>query len=121
MWIKKRSKSSFDLSYCIKMYSTTRLCPNVSTTPITAMVCRQCLPLNVVQLKGKYCRKPHCRNGVVYTFGQCPSEKVLSWALFMEQNLRFGLVGASWVVFSSKILVLRNIYLRLIKEEKIVW
>ena len=38
-------------------------------TPITAMVCRQCLPLSVVQLKGKHCRKPHCRNGVVGTFG----------------------------------------------------
>ena len=45
------------------------LCPNVSTTPITAMGCRQCLPLSVVQLKGKHCRKPHCRNGVVDTFG----------------------------------------------------
>jgi hypothetical protein len=43
--------------------------PNVSTTPITAMGCRQCLPLSVVQLKGKHCRKPHCRNGVVDTFG----------------------------------------------------
>ena len=31
---------------------------------------RQCLPLSVVQLKGKHCRKPHCRNGVVDTFGQ---------------------------------------------------
>jgi hypothetical protein len=30
---------------------------------------RQCLPLSVVQLKGKHCRKPHCRNGVVDTFG----------------------------------------------------
>ena len=38
-------------------------CPNVSITPITAMGCRQCLPL-----KGKHCRKPHCRNGVVDTF-----------------------------------------------------
>jgi hypothetical protein len=26
--------------------------PNVSTTPVTAMGCRQCLPLSVVQLKG---------------------------------------------------------------------
>ena len=42
---------------------------NASTTPITAMGCRQCLPLNVVQLKGKHCRKTHCRNGVVNTFG----------------------------------------------------
>ena len=44
-------------------------CPNVSTTPITAMGCLQCLPLSVVQLKGKHCWKPHCLNGVVYTFG----------------------------------------------------
>ena len=43
--------------------------PNVSTTPITAMVCRQCLPLSVVQLKGKHCPKPYCLNGVVDTFG----------------------------------------------------
>ena len=27
--------------------------------------------LNVVQLKGKHCRKPHCRNGVVGTFWPC--------------------------------------------------
>ena len=45
--------------------------PNVSTTPITAMGCQQCLPFSVVQLKGKHCRKPHCRNGVVDTFRQC--------------------------------------------------
>ena len=43
-------------------------CPTISTTPITAMVCRQCLPLSVVQLKGRHCRKPHCPNGVVDTF-----------------------------------------------------
>ena len=43
--------------------------PNVSTTPITTMGCRQCLPLSVVQLKGKHCQKLHCRNGVVDTFG----------------------------------------------------
>ena len=35
------------------------------------MGCRQCLPFSVVQLKGKHCQKPHCRNGVVDTFGQC--------------------------------------------------
>ena len=40
-------------------------CSNVSTTPITAMGCWQCLSLSVLQLKGKHCRKPHCRNGVV--------------------------------------------------------
>ena len=33
------------------------------------MGCRQCLPLSVVQLKGKHCWKPHCRNGVVDMFG----------------------------------------------------
>ena len=47
-------------------------CPNVSTTPIMAMGCRQCLPFSVVQLKGKHCRKPQCRNGVVDTFEHCP-------------------------------------------------
>ena len=35
------------------------------------MGCRKCLPLSVVQLKGKHCQNPHCRNGVVDTFGQC--------------------------------------------------
>ena len=42
--------------------------PNISTTPFMAMGCWQCLPLSFVQLKGKHCRKPHCRNGVVGTF-----------------------------------------------------
>ena len=54
--------------------------PNVSTTPITAMGCRQYLFLSVVQLKGKHCGKPHCRNKVVDTFGHCtlyPSSKDL--------------------------------------------
>ena len=32
------------------------------------MGCWQCLSLTVVQLKGKHCQKPHCRNGVVDTF-----------------------------------------------------
>ena len=36
-----------------------------STPPIMAMGWRQCLPLSVVQLKGKHCQKPNCRNGVV--------------------------------------------------------
>ena len=44
----------------------------VSTTPITAMGCQQCLPFSVVQLKGKYCWNPHCPNGVVDT--QKPTE-----------------------------------------------
>ena len=42
--------------------------PNISATPITAMGCRQCLSLSVVQLKGKYWEKPHCGNRVVDTF-----------------------------------------------------
>ena len=46
-------------------------CPNVSRTPITAMGCRQCSSLSVVQLKGKHCQKPRCRNGVVDTFRPC--------------------------------------------------
>jgi hypothetical protein len=44
--------------------------PNVSTTPIKAMRCRQCLSHSFVQLKGKHCQKPNCLNGVVDTFGQ---------------------------------------------------
>ena len=52
-----------------KLKKVTALCPNVSTTPITAMGFRQCLPLSVVQLKGKHCWKPHCQIGVVDTFG----------------------------------------------------
>ena len=61
--IKKTGKNS---NVCIIKGVT---CPNVSTTHITAMGCWQCLPLSVVQLKGKHCRNLHCRNGVVNTFG----------------------------------------------------
>ena len=43
-------------------------CPNVSTTPIMAMGSRQCLPLSVVQLKGKHYRNPNCPTGVVDIF-----------------------------------------------------
>ena len=32
--------------------------PNVSTTPIMAMGCQECLPVSVVQLKGKHCQNP---------------------------------------------------------------
>ena len=53
-------------------------CRNVSTTPITVMGCRQCLPLSVVQLKDKHCQKPHCRNGVVDTFRPSPFTKSLT-------------------------------------------
>ena len=51
-------------------------CPNISTTPITAMGCRQCLPLSVVQQKGKHCQKPHCHNGVVDTFGHQDAKRI---------------------------------------------
>ena len=62
---------------------------NVSTTPITAMGCRQCLPLSVVQLKGKHCRKLHCRNGVVDTFGQSGSHQAIKlciWIVFCNPS-----------------------------------
>ena len=54
--------------FCLSEFSyySKHLCMAlVSTTPITAMGCRQCLPLSAVQLKGKHCRKPNCRNGVL--------------------------------------------------------
>ena len=55
-----------------KMMGAYRVSPNLSTAPITAMGCWQCLPLSVVQLKGKYCRKPPCHNGVVDTLCVSP-------------------------------------------------
>ena len=30
---------------------------------------RHCMPFSIVQLQGKHCLKPHCRNGVVDTSG----------------------------------------------------
>ena len=45
-------------------------------TFITAMGCHQCLPLSVVQLKGKHFQKTHCRNGVVDTFEKWGLTKV---------------------------------------------
>ena len=59
-------------------------CLNISTTPITAMGCRQCLPLSVVQLKGKHCRKPHCRNGVVDTFRHHLLSRREFWSDFIK-------------------------------------
>ena len=55
------------------------LCPNVSTTPIMAMGYWQCLTLSVVHLKGKHCRKPHCRNGVVNTFRHDVCNSDFNW------------------------------------------
>ena len=51
--------------------------PNVSTTPIEAMGFWQSLPISAVQLKGKHCRKPHCRNGVVDTFRQSCHKEIM--------------------------------------------
>ena len=48
--------------------SSTILGLNVSTSHIMEMGCRQCLPLSVVKLKGKQCRKSNCLNGVVDMF-----------------------------------------------------
>ena len=64
-WLKLKTNKQISVNGQVGTHS-----PNISTTPITAMGCRQCLPLSVVQLKGKHCRKPHCRNGIVDTFGQ---------------------------------------------------
>ena len=64
-------------------------CPNVSTTPIMAIGCRQCLPLSVVQLKGKHCQKTHCCNGVVDTFRPCGIRfyQSTTWQQFLVLNL----------------------------------
>ena len=55
-------------SLCIKLIlripDLTNTGQAVSTTPFTATGCQQCLPLSVVQLKGKHCQNTHCRNGV---------------------------------------------------------
>jgi hypothetical protein len=53
---------------------------------------RQCLPLSVVQLKGKHCRKPHCHNGIVDTFGLTPQSLFLNYSytkLLIMQNESF--------------------------------
>ena len=73
----------------VSLYAFSKpLCLNVSTTPITAMGCRQCLRLRVVQLKGKHCRKPHCPNGVVDTLGCLKALKQENFA-FSLKNTRF--------------------------------
>ena len=53
----------FDSSWTLTMTFSypSGLCPNISTPPIPALGCRQCLSLSVIQLKGKHCWKPHCR------------------------------------------------------------
>ena len=52
---------------------------SVSTTiPITVIGGRQCLPLSVVQLRGKHCQKPNCHNEFVDMFGLDTSGQKLS-------------------------------------------
>jgi hypothetical protein len=48
------------------------------------MGCQQCLPPSVVQLKGKHCRKPHCRNGVVGTFGLGFKESTFQYSKWLS-------------------------------------
>ena len=50
-WNSYREKNILRVQ--LKVLNCSWICPNVSTTPITAMGCWQCLPLSVVQLKGK--------------------------------------------------------------------
>jgi hypothetical protein len=66
-----------------KLMDLTTTRPERSTTPFTVMGCRQCLPLSVVQLKGKHCRKSHFRNGVVDTFGQGPEQSKVDLRTFL--------------------------------------
>ena len=66
MYVSSRAEGSINQTYSSCFWNI-GLCPNVSLTPITAMGCRQCLPLCVVQLKGKHCPNPHFHNGVVDT------------------------------------------------------
>ena len=63
-----------------------RYVPNVSTTPITARGCKQCLSLSVVQMKGKHCWKPHCPNGVVDTFGHRNKFRIWNTDLWQEMD-----------------------------------
>ena len=65
---------------------------NVTTTPITAMGCRQCLPLSVVQLEGR-----HCRYGVVDAFGsqQFLFFNKLSYKRWWRWNIK-EIMGAFW-------------------------
>ena len=58
---QKHCKAAFDFVYLHSLLDAGKNWThslNVSTTPITVMGCRQCLPFSVVQLKGKHCQKP---------------------------------------------------------------
>ena len=66
----QRKDDRMNSLYTVKFFLSYMKSSKISTTPIMAMGCRQCLPFSVVQLKSKRCQKLHCRNGVVDTFGQ---------------------------------------------------
>ena len=44
------------------------------------------LLVSVVQLKGKQCRKPHCRIGVVDTFGHSHSAGLFDFLLVVHRH-----------------------------------
>ena len=69
-YLKAVPKFRHQLFFMLNYHSKFFLYKNIPTTPITAMGCRQYLPLSVVQLQGKHCQKAHCHNGVADTFWQ---------------------------------------------------
>ena len=84
-----------------------------TTTPITAMGCRQCLPLSLIQLKGKHCRKPHCCNGVVVTLGQCHFDDGMVKIDIVNFITRLMLINSPLVVWNgrdTKLLPLTHLY-----------
>ena len=69
------------------------------------MGCRQCLPLSVVQLKGKHCRKPHSRNGVVDTFGHIRAWNINHLVFFsgnQADSRRFS--GGCWCTLMKRLM-----------------
>ena len=58
------------LANCYELVTALWMKQNVSTTPIMAMGCRQCLHISIVQLKGKHCWHCIAIMGVVDTFWQ---------------------------------------------------
>ena len=65
----------------------------------TAMGHWQFLSLSFVQLKGKHCRKPHCRNGVVDRFGLY---SVIIYHSFIQWTMRNLLTLIGWNYESKK-------------------
>ena len=69
------------------------------------MGCQQCLPLSVVKLKGKHCQKPHCRNGVVGTFGHT-----------MNDILMLFNIGGLAVIYMGVLQFLGNQYQEILRK-----